>query len=70
MIQVDTSQESLGAAVLQEDQVITFASKSLSETEKRYANIERELLACVFGAERFHHFIYGTQFWIESTTNL
>ena len=66
IIQVDASQEALGAALLQEGNVIAFASKSLSDTEKRYANIERELLACVFGAERFHNFVYGTPFIIES----
>jgi hypothetical protein len=66
VIQVDASQEALGAALMQDGKVVAFASKSLSDTEKRYANIERELLACVFGAERFHNFIYGTPFIIES----
>lgn len=66
IIQVDASQESLGAALIQEGRPIAFASKSLTATEKRYANIERELLACVFGAERFHTYIYGSQFKIES----
>ena len=43
-----------------------FASKSLTDTETRYANIERELLAVVFGIERFHVFLYGSRFVIES----
>ena len=66
VLQVDASQEALGAALLQDGCPISFASKSLSETEKRYANIERELLACVFGAERFHMYLYGKPFIIES----
>ena len=66
VIQIDASQEALGAALVQEGHIIAFASKSLTETEKRYANIERELLACVFGADRFHTYIYGKQFKIES----
>ena len=32
----------------------TFASKALTPTEQCYTNNERELLACVFGTERFH----------------
>lgn len=66
VIQVDASQNSLGAALVQDGRPIAFASKSLTPTEKRYANIERELLACVFGAERFHTYLYGSKFTIES----
>ena len=65
-IQVDASQYALGAALIQENKVIAYASKALTKTEQRYANIERELLACVFGAERFHTYIYGKSFSIES----
>ena len=63
---MDASQHSLGAALIQDGRPIAFASKSLTPTEQRYANIERELLACVFGAERFHTYIYGSKFKIES----
>ena len=66
VIQVDARQEALGAALVQEGHIIAFASKSLTETEKRFANIERELLASVFGEERFHTYNYGKQFKIES----
>ena len=65
-VQVDASLEALGAALIQDDKVIAYASKSLTDTEKRYANIERELLACVFGAERFHTYLFGKHFIIES----
>jgi transposase InsO family protein len=66
VIQVDASSYALGAALVQDNNVIAYASKSLTETEQRYANIEREMLACVFGAERFHTYIYGKPFVIES----
>ena len=65
-LQVDASQEALGAALTQEGNIIAFASKSLSDTEKRYPNIDREMLACVFGAERFHTYVFGKHFNIES----
>ena len=48
-VQVDASQRGLGACLLQEGQPIAYASKSLTDTETRYANIERELLAIVLG---------------------
>jgi len=49
-----------------QNKVIAYASKSLTQTEQRYANLEREMLASIFGAERFHTNIYGTKFTIES----
>ncbi|CAM1325938.1 Uncharacterised protein r2_g3487 [Pycnogonum litorale] len=66
ILQVDASQNALGAALTQGGVPIAFASKSLTDTEQRYANIERELLACVFGAERFHTYLYAKPFVIES----
>ena len=58
-IQVNDSQVGLGAALLQNGKPIAFASKALTETKCQYANIEREMLAAVFGAERFCTYIYG-----------
>ena len=37
----------------------------LTPTEQRYANNERELLACVFGAEHFRTYVFGRHFMIE-----
>ena len=44
---------------------IAFASKALTKTEYCYANIEREMLAVVFRAERFRTYVYGRSFTIE-----
>ena len=65
-IQVDASSRELGAVLLQDNKPVAFASKSLTETEYRYANIERELLAVVYGCERFHTYIYGSNFVVET----
>ena len=69
-IQVDASQLGLGAVLPQNGKPIAFASKALTETECQYVNIEREMLADVFRAERFHTYIYGQSFTIESDHKL
>ena len=65
-LQVDASLRRLGAALLQDQGPIAYASKSLTETESRYSNIEREMLGIVFGLERFHHYVYGRQVLVET----
>ena len=51
--------------LLQNNKPIAFASKALTKTECHYANIEREMLAVIFGVERFRIYIYGRSFTIE-----
>ena len=69
-VQADASKNGLGAALLQQGKPVAFASKSLSETEQRYANIERELLAVVFACERFKTYVLGRDFTVESDHKL
>ena len=47
-IQVDASGKGLGAALIQDDGPVAFASKALTLTEQCYANNERELLPVSF----------------------
>lgn len=65
-VQVDASLKGLGATLIQGGQPVAFASKALTDEESRYANIERELLAVVYGCERFHTYLYGQTFTVES----
>ena len=69
-IQVDASQVGLGAALLQNNKPVAFASKALTDAECRYTNIEREMLAVVFGAGQFCTYIYGWSFMIKSDHKL
>ena len=48
-LQTDANLKWLGAALIQSKKPIAYASKSLTDAEKRYGFIERELLAIVFG---------------------
>ena len=53
-LQVDASKGGLGACLLQEGQPVAYASRSLTSAEENYAQIEKELLAIVFGCEHFN----------------
>ena len=69
-VQADASLRGLGACLIQkhnrEDQPIAFASKSLTDAETRYANIERELLVIVFACQHFNTYLLGRSFIAES----
>uniref|UniRef100_A0A146LC45 RNA-directed DNA polymerase n=1 Tax=Lygus hesperus TaxID=30085 RepID=A0A146LC45_LYGHE len=58
-LSVDASSVGLGAALLQVGKPVAYASKALTEVQKRYSQVEKELLACCFGAERFREYIIG-----------
>ena len=41
---------------------IAFASKTLSNSERNYSQVEKEGLALVFGVKKFHTYLYGRRF--------
>ncbi|XP_058840279.1 uncharacterized protein K02A2.6-like [Topomyia yanbarensis] len=59
IIECDASCHGLGVAVYQRKGVIGYASRTLTKTEKGYAQIEKELLAIVFACIRFDQLIVG-----------
>ncbi|KAL7880974.1 hypothetical protein SRHO_G00032280 [Serrasalmus rhombeus] len=65
-VSVDASKCGLGAVLLQEDRPVAYASRALTETEQRYAQIEKEMLAIVFGVERFHQIVFGREINIQT----
>lgn len=60
-IENDASKDGLGSCMSQNNHPVGFASRSLSKTEIRYSQIEKELLAIVFSVQKFHYFIYGVR---------
>lgn len=65
-VQTDASKDGLGCVLIQEGHPIAYASRTLSKSEQKWAQIEKELLAIVFACQRFHFFLYGRQFTVES----
>jgi hypothetical protein len=66
MLSVDASSQGLGAVIMLEQQPIAYASRALASTQQRYAQIEKELLAVVYGCNKFHQYIYGQTIKVET----
>lgn len=65
-VQCDASDTGLGAALMQMGKPVAFASRALTQTEGRYAQIEKEFLAVVFSMEKFHQYTYGRKVTVQS----
>ena len=63
IVQSDASSYGLGGVILQDHDgklpAVAYASRSLTEAETRYAQIEKELLAAVWASEKFDKYLRG-----------
>ena len=66
VLQTDASTKGLGACLLQDEKPIYFTSKALTETQRGYIAIEIKSLAVAWAVEKFHHFLYGCHFILET----
>lgn len=71
VLYTDASPNALGAVLVQEDnerppRVISFASKALTSTEKRYPQNQREALGAVWAVEHFAYFLLGRPFTLRT----
>lgn len=58
-IECDASRNGLGCCMIQDGNPISFASRSLTDCEKNYSQIEKEFLSILFACKKFHFFTYG-----------
>ena len=65
-LSVDASSKGLGAVLLQGEKPLAYASRTLTPTQQRYAQIEKETLAIVHGVQKFHQYIYGRTTDVET----
>ena len=67
----DASAYGLGAVLLQQQhddewKPVAFASRSMTETERRYSQIEKEALALVWACEKFADYVIGKAILLET----
>ncbi len=66
----DAGPAGLGAVLLQFQndswRVVSYASRGLTDVERRYSQTEKEALALVWACERFTLYIYGRSFELET----
>ena len=62
----DASPVGFGAVLVQKQgedyKIICYASRSLSDIERRYSQAQKEALGLVWACERFHVFLFGKAF--------
>ena len=65
IVSADSSRVGLGAAIYMLEgndmKPIAFASRTLTETEKKWAQIELETLSLVFACEKFSRYLIGLE---------
>ena len=66
VLQVDSSKDGLGAALLSDGKPIEYASRAPTSAEQNWAQIEKETLAVVFGLEHFDQYTCGRKVVIEN----
>ncbi|XP_070191283.1 uncharacterized protein [Littorina saxatilis] len=70
VLRTDASDKGMGAVLMQEHEEtlrpVAYQSKKFNGAESRYATVEKECLATVWGVGKFERYLYGKHFTIET----
>ena len=67
IVQTDASEIAIGAVIMNHDRrPIAFISRTLKAAERFYHITDLELLAMVWSAKKFNHYLYGQKFTFET----
>ena len=66
----DASKSGIGSVLLQSEEdgwhPVHYGAQTLTKTEMKYAPIEREGMAMLFGVRKFHQYVFGKRFVLET----
>ena len=69
VLAADASAYEVGAVISHKlpdgsERPVAFALRTLSASEKNYAQVEKEALSLIFGVRKFHQYLYGRKFTV------
>ena len=65
-IQTDACGRGLGGVLLQDGHPVLYVSRTLTDTEERYSQLEREFLGIVFTLNKLKLYLLGTEFEVQT----